>query len=120
MARLFVAPLATLHALAVCQEQPHLIAAAGTQRGVVSFDVRSLKQAQRSHLNKWDITSVSFLQRSPGHCLAAGLDQEVTIAPWEGSKFEVRDVATQLKVSAKSGGLARECEGYCSWRALCV
>lgn len=90
VARLFVAPLATLHAVAVCEARPHLLAAAGSQRGVASFDIRTLKQAQRSHLNKWDITAVSFLQHSPGHCVAVGLDQEVTIAPWEGSKSQVR------------------------------
>lgn len=87
--RMYATPHTTLHALVLCSASPHLLAAAGSKRGVTCYDVRLMKSVQRAHSGKWDITAVSFLDSSPSLCLAAGLDQEVTLAPWEAMTGKV-------------------------------
>jgi hypothetical protein len=89
MGRIQSTPHATLHALAVSTANPHLLAAAGSQRGVTCYDVRIMRAMQRAHSSKWDITQVSFLDGLSNLCLAAGLDQEVTLGLWESSAGQV-------------------------------
>jgi hypothetical protein len=53
-------------------------------------DLRTLKQIERAHMNKWDITFVDFVNSDPGKCIAAGLDREVGISTWEATRAKVR------------------------------
>ena len=94
LARTALPPYAALHTMALSSAHPHLLASAGSHKGVSVMDLRMLKQVQRAHLGKSDITFVSFLQSDADQCVAAGLDLEVGIAAWETPKgdLQVRDL----------------------------
>jgi hypothetical protein len=96
LARSFLPSYVTLHTMALCSCRPHLLAIAGTQRGVSVLDLRTLKQIERAHMSRTDITWVDFCVGEPEQCMAAGLDQEVGISSWELPKGTVCFLFKQL------------------------
>lgn len=72
----------TLHALAQCQSQPHIVACGGSARGATILDMRKLRVLAMAHARKSDISSLLFLRGPSNRLCAAGLDQEVAIEQW--------------------------------------
>lgn len=89
-------PYVVLHTLCLSQARPHLLAIGGSQRGISVLDLRTLKQIERAHMAKSDVTFVEFLQHDPGQSIAAGLDQEVAVCGWEPSRTSVRSTVHRV------------------------
>ena len=89
VARYFLPPAVVLHALALSDAEPHLLAMGGSQRGISVLDLRTLKQLERAHMAKSDNTFVDFLQCDSGQAVAASLDQEVAVSAWQRAKSTV-------------------------------